>query len=88
MAAAVDGVADVVHIARDPGKLDVVLRVAELFQDVGGGLRHPDAVGLRVVGVAQQPQVAVAFFQQLVDFFVVLDVLVGHSCFFPSVWSV
>ena len=46
VAAAVDGVSDVVHIACDPGKLDVMLRIAEFFQDVGGSLCHPDTMSL------------------------------------------
>ena len=87
MAAAVDGIADVVHIACDLRQLDVVFRAAELFQDVGRRLCHPDAMGLGVVGVAQQPQVLVAFFQQLVDFFVVSDIFIGHTVL-PSVHDV
>lgn len=74
VAAAVDCIADVVHIARDPGEFDVMFRITEFFQNVRSGFCYPDTMGLRVVGVAQQAQIPIAFFQQFVDFFVVLDI--------------
>ena len=73
-----DGISDIVHIACDPGKLDVMFRITEFFQNVRSGFCYPDTMGLRVVGVAQQAQIPIAFFQQFVDFFVVLDLSLIH----------
>ena len=46
MAAAVNRVADVVHISCNPCKLDVMLRIAEFFQDMRSRFRYPDTMGL------------------------------------------
>ena len=79
VAVPVDGISDIVHIACNPGKLDVMFRITEFFQDMRSGFCYPDAMSLRVVGIAQQAQILIAFFQQFVDFFVVFDVLIRHG---------
>ena len=59
-----------------------MFRITEFFQDVRSGFCYPDTMSLRVVGVAQQAQISIAFFQQFVDFFVVLDIFIRHVFLF------
>ena len=55
-----------------------MFRITEFFQDLRSGFCYPDAMSLRVVGIAQQAQILVALFQQFVDFFVVFDIVICH----------
>ena len=75
MVDAVDDVADIMHIARDPRELAGAVVVSEFAQHLFGEVRHARDVRKAVLGKPQRTERVVRAADVGFDLFVVLDVL-------------
>ena len=75
---AIDAVADIVHVAGNPGQLDGMFVVAQFFQDASGRDGDFGRVFLRVVGITEGVEHFVALFQIDAQFLGMGDIFIGQ----------
>lgn len=78
MVAAVDRVADIVHISRDPAQLTGAGIISELFEDVPGDIGGQSHMRVAMVGEPEHPQCVIARFDQGAYVGIVADIVIGN----------